>query len=80
MVKKGLPTTIFCVVLLVIIGTSVSNAHPHCGQACGLIYRPVCGSNGVTYPNICVFQNARCRNPFLGLRCQRRCEECYVIG
>ncbi|XP_064077194.1 turripeptide Gsp9.3-like [Macrobrachium nipponense] len=78
MVKKGLPTTIFCVVLLVIIGTSVANAHPHCERPYGHINKPVCGTNGVTYPNICVFQNARCRNPVLGLRCQRRCRECFI--
>ncbi|XP_066948342.1 PI-actitoxin-Avd5a-like [Macrobrachium rosenbergii] len=81
MVKKGLPASILCVVLLVIIGTSAVNAiiaYPPCEQICGLIYKPVCGSDGRTYPNLCVFENARCRSPYLWLKCKGRCEECYL--
>ncbi|XP_066947215.1 serine protease inhibitor dipetalogastin-like [Macrobrachium rosenbergii] len=40
---------------------------PNCGAnvACPFNYAPVCGSDGQTYPNDCVFQSARCNNPRL---------------
>lgn len=33
-----------------------------CGTACSLIYKPVCGTNGKTYPNKCAMGIARCNS------------------
>ncbi|XP_064077176.1 turripeptide Lol9.1-like isoform X2 [Macrobrachium nipponense] len=78
MVKKGLPTTMFCVVLLVIIGTSVASpSHSiRCERGCGFNLDFVCGSDGENYANPCVFGIEQCRNPRLRERCKGRCEEC----
>lgn len=34
-----------------------------CERPCPMIHMPVCGSNGVTYSNECVFENALCGVP-----------------
>nr|ACB78013.1 semigranular hemocyte specific kazal-type proteinase inhibitor [Pacifastacus leniusculus] len=34
-----------------------------CGRYCGRDLRPVCGSNGRTYHNACLLENARCVDP-----------------
>ncbi|XP_066948339.1 PI-actitoxin-Avd5a-like [Macrobrachium rosenbergii] len=80
MVKKGLPTTIFCFVLLIIIGTSVADTfhhYPNCDRGCTFEFNFICGSDGMNYPNPCTFYAAKCRNPRLRVRCRGRCEECY---
>jgi hypothetical protein len=38
---------------------------PFLDSFCSKIYRPVCGSDGVTYTNKCMFKNARRMNPRL---------------
>ncbi|XP_069828580.1 serine protease inhibitor dipetalogastin-like [Dendropsophus ebraccatus] len=44
------------------------------GEICTLEYRPVCGSDAVTYPNKCVFCNAEKRNADLALVSEGTCE------
>ncbi|CAG0904960.1 unnamed protein product [Darwinula stevensoni] len=44
-----------------------------CEKGCTLEYRPVCGSDFQTYPNICAFQVAQCKNPRLRLRHHGKC-------
>ncbi|KAG1696735.1 hypothetical protein DVH05_017957 [Phytophthora capsici] len=34
-----------------------------CNPMCERVYDPVCGSNGVTYANLCLLEYAGCRNP-----------------
>jgi len=36
-----------------------------CKTGCPFLSSPVCGSDGLTYPNICVLRNARCDDPSL---------------
>ncbi|XP_071824330.1 uncharacterized protein [Apostichopus japonicus] len=37
----------------------------NCDRACTLQFEPVCGSDRMTYSNLCTFQEAQCRNPIL---------------
>ncbi|ETM56657.1 hypothetical protein L914_00408 [Phytophthora nicotianae] len=34
-----------------------------CNSMCERVYDPVCGSNGITYANLCLLEYAECRNP-----------------
>lgn len=45
----------------------------NCQTGCPFNLNPVCGSNGVTYPNICVFENAKCQDTKLTLRHEGEC-------
>ncbi|KAK4299156.1 hypothetical protein Pmani_028549 [Petrolisthes manimaculis] len=34
-----------------------------CGQQCDFVYNPVCGSDGISYPNFCFLSRASCTDP-----------------
>ncbi|XP_060553942.1 PI-actitoxin-Avd5a-like [Ruditapes philippinarum] len=44
-----------------------------CGEICPEVWEPVCGSDGITYGNACVFNIAQCRNEELTLAAPGPC-------
>jgi len=42
---------------------SKRNGKINCERACPMIFQPICGTNGVTYNNACLFENALCGVP-----------------
>ena len=54
----------------------------HCSQVCPLMFKPVCGSNEVTYDNYCLLVYAACVNPEQNIRvqCQKKCPCVLDLG
>ena len=50
-----------------------------CEKPCPNILRPVCGSDGKTYDNECLFENAKCKNPSLTITHKGVCKGNNVI-
>ena len=36
---------------------------PECNEICPKIFKPVCGSDGNTYDNLCMMEIAACKGP-----------------
>ena len=44
-------------------------------KPCQRIHKPVCGSNGRTYPNECEFENAKCKDRSLAIKNYFSCQD-----
>merc|ERR1712126_152334 len=49
---------------------------PSCDNSCPRIYRPVCGSNRISYNSFCQLKNAQCRDNSIKLSSYGRCLSC----
>jgi len=51
-----------------------------CIRPCPRIYKPVCGSDGETYDNYCLFNNTKCENKGLTVKEHRKCRVPIIPG
>ena len=49
-----------------------------CKKSCSRTYTPLCGTDGVTYDNLCQYSNARCDNKALKISFKGKCEGQYI--
>ncbi|XP_064077174.1 turripeptide Ici9.1-like [Macrobrachium nipponense] len=81
MVKMGLLSAVLFVSLFAIFSASEASGgeiDPVCiDRICTLELFPICGSDGNTYDNFCLFNlEKRCSNPKLTIRCHGECSQC----
>lgn len=50
-----------------------------CDRPCPKMYDPQCGSDGKTYSNMCMFENAQCKDPSLKLEHSGECKEGKIL-
>ncbi|KAJ3099545.1 hypothetical protein HDU97_002946, partial [Phlyctochytrium planicorne] len=62
----------FTLISVAVMGTT---ALPSCEKGCPKIYQPVCGSNGITYSNECLFSIAQCKDQSLSKSFNGTCPE-----
>ncbi|TOF86051.1 hypothetical protein CGJ15_25355 [Vibrio parahaemolyticus] len=53
---------IFMKVLLLSLAAFLASGQDDCNSACTDDYRPVCGTDGITYPNNCTLELADCES------------------
>lgn len=53
--------------------SDIDGSDSECPMVCTEEYKPVCGSDNVTYPNKCKLDNAVCKNPDLKLDYEGNC-------
>ena len=50
----------FLILLLTVAEAKRNNKARNCNKPCSKKLQPVCGSDGITYENLCLFNNAKC--------------------
>ncbi|XP_042882495.1 four-domain proteases inhibitor-like [Penaeus japonicus] len=55
-------------------GSCESRPQPECNEACPFSFIPVCGSDGVTYPNQCTLEVAMCKDPSISKEFDGTCD------
>ncbi|XP_045617354.1 four-domain proteases inhibitor [Procambarus clarkii] len=62
-------------VMLVVLVAQAQSQYTGCKKGCPKNIDPVCGSDGVTYSNLCLLENAQCDDPTLSLQYDGPCKE-----
>ncbi|KAM3716461.1 Agrin [Dirofilaria immitis] len=77
-VKKGQIRNLFNITLIIVLKISVSSRR--CYRQCpkNLTYEPICTTTFVTYPNRCLFLNAKCRDQSLEQLYYGECRDCFI--
>ncbi|XP_068209933.1 PI-actitoxin-Avd5a-like [Palaemon carinicauda] len=72
----GFSTLSFIVFVLLLVeskGRPQNASTTVCSEVCPFNYEPVCGNNGKTYANSCLFEAAACRDPLIKIAHQGPC-------
>ena len=51
-----------------------------CNEKCNMDMKPVCGSNAVTYTNMCLLKYAECKNSSINLAYEGKCSVITATG